>query len=164
MSLAEFNEAPAEVASAMLTACCDVPSWVDAVRDARPYDDVLGALAVADTAARSFSPDEVSRALAAHPRIGEKAAGSGTEAAWSAQEQSGVSRDVETRVALAEANQAYEARFDRVFLICASGLSADEILASVRSRLHNDDATEAAVVADELRKIALLRLERLLDS
>ena len=164
MSLPEFNAAPEDVASAMLVACCDVPSWVDAVRDGRPYADVAEALDQADKSARSFTPDDVDRALAAHPRIGEKAAGSGTEAAWSRQEQSGVSRDVETRVALAEANLAYEERFDRVFLICASGLSGNQILAALRSRLGNNAATESAVVADELRKIALLRLERLLDS
>jgi 2-oxo-4-hydroxy-4-carboxy-5-ureidoimidazoline decarboxylase len=164
VSLPEFNAAPADDVGAMLTACCDVPSWVGAVRDGRPYADVPEALDVADKAARSFTPQDVDRALAAHPRIGEKAAGSGTEAAWSRQEQSGVSRDAETRDALVEGNRAYEERFDRVFLICASGLSADEVLTALRARLGNDDATETAAVADELRKIALLRLERLLDS
>lgn len=164
MSLPEFNAAPDDVASAMLAACCDVPSWVDAVRDGRPYADVAEALDLADKSARSFTPDDVDRALAAHPRIGERAAGSGTEAAWSRQEQSGVSRDEDTQAALVEGNRAYEERFNRVFLICASGLSGEQILASLRDRLDNDDATETAVVADELRKIALLRLERLLDS
>jgi 2-oxo-4-hydroxy-4-carboxy-5-ureidoimidazoline decarboxylase len=164
VSLPEFNAAPADVASAMLTACCDVPSWVDAVREGRPYADVQAALDVADKSARSFTPDDVDRALAAHPRIGERAAGSGTEAAWSRQEQSGVSRDSQTQDALLDANRAYEERFNRVFLICASGLSGDQVLTALRARLGNDDATETAVVADELRKIALLRLERLLDS
>jgi 2-oxo-4-hydroxy-4-carboxy-5-ureidoimidazoline decarboxylase len=163
VSLAEFNAASDEAASDLLAACCDVPAWVDAVRDARPYDDVLGALAVADAAARSFSPEEVSRALAAHPRIGEKAAGSGTEAAWSAQEQSGVSRDVGTRVALAEANQAYEERFDRVFLIRAAGRSAPEILAELRRRLDNDDDAERAETITQLREIALLRLRQVVS-
>lgn len=164
MSLPEFNAAPDDVASEMLAACCDVPSWVDAVREGRPYADAAEALDLADKAARSFSPADVDRALAAHPRIGERAAGASTEAAWSRQEQSGVSRDEDTRAALVDGNRAYEERFNRVFLICASGLSGEQILASLRDRLGNDDATESAVVADELRKIALLRLERLLDS
>jgi len=164
VSLPEFNAAPADVASAMLTACCDVPSWVDTVREGRPYAEVQSALDVADKSARSFTPDDVDRALGAHPRIGERAAGSGTEAAWSQQEQSGVSRDAQTQDALLEANRAYEERFNRVFLICASGLSGDQVQTALRARLGNDDATETAVVADELRKIALLRLERLLDS
>ena len=164
MSLLEFNAAPDDVASEMLTACCDVPSWVEVVREGRPYADAGAALELADKAARSFTTEDVDRALAAHPRIGERAAGSGTEAAWSRQEQSGVSRDAGTQEQLAEGNRAYEAKFDRVFLICASGLSGEQILTSLRSRLDNDAVTESAVVADELRKIALLRLERLLDS
>ena len=164
MSLAEFNTAPDDVAGEMLTACCDVPSWVDAVREGRPYVDVAEALELADKSARSFAPDDVDRALAAHPRIGERAAGSTTEAAWSRQEQSGVSRDTATQDALVEGNRAYEEKFNRVFLICASGLSGEQILTALEARLDNDPATESAVVADELRKIAVLRLERLLDS
>lgn len=163
MTLAEFNAAPDEDATAVLLACCDVPRWADAVRDARAYDDVAGALAVADAAARAFTPEEVERALAAHPRIGERATGDTSEAAFSRREQSGVSREAEVQQALLEANVAYEERFDRIFLVCASGLSAEEILAAARTRLGNDDETEAAVVADELRRIALLRLERSLD-
>lgn len=164
MSLAEFNAAQPEVASAMLTACCDVPAWVDTVRDGRPFADVADALALADGAARSLTPEDVARALAAHPRIGERPDGSGPGAAWSRHEQSAVSQDADTQAALAEANRAYETRFDRVFLICASGLSGDQVLDALRARLDNDDATESAVVADELRKIALLRLERLLTT
>ena len=104
------------------------------------------------------------RRLAAHPRIGEKAAGNGAEAAWSREEQSAVEQDAAVQQALAEGNRAYEQRFDRVFLICATGRSGEEVLADLRSRLGNDEATEAAVVADELRKIALLRLRRVVGS
>jgi 2-oxo-4-hydroxy-4-carboxy-5-ureidoimidazoline decarboxylase len=68
------------------------------------------------------------------------------------------------RAELVAANLAYEDRFGDVFLICATGKSQAEILAAARQRLANDDETERAVVADELRKIALLRLERLLDA
>ena len=75
-----------------------------------------------------------------------------------------MSRDTDTQDALVEGNRAYEEKFNRVFLICASGLSGEQILTSLRARLDNDPATETAVVADELRKIALLRLERLLAS
>jgi 2-oxo-4-hydroxy-4-carboxy-5-ureidoimidazoline decarboxylase len=155
-----FNTAPAEALTTDLTSCCDVPSWVAAVRDARPYDDVGSLLAVADTAARRLTPEEVARALARHPRIGERAQGQGTEASWSRQEQSGVTPDD----ALAEGNRAYEERFGRVFLICATGLAAEDILAALEQRLTHDDAEEDAVVKDELRKIALLRLEKLVTA
>lgn len=106
---------------------------------------------------RELTDDEVARAVAAHPRIGERASG------WSRGEQAGVARDDRTRVALVEANHRYEQRFDRVFLICATGLTADQILAAAGTRLQNDDATECVVVADELRRIVLLRLRKVID-
>lgn len=148
----------------LLLACCDVPRWAEAVRDGRPYADAREALSVADAAARRLSDAEVDRALAAHPRIGEQPGGSGAASEWSEQEQSAVSSDEVTRRELLEHNRAYEERFGRVFLICASGLSGPQILTALRARLHNDEATEAALVAQELRKIALLRLRRVLEA
>lgn len=161
--LDHINEVDDATLTATMLACCDVPSFAEAIAAARPYSDPDRLLAVADAAVRAFSPAEVDRALAAHPRIGERAKGAGTQAGWSRQEQSTVSRDEETQQALLEANLAYEERFGRVFLICATGLTADEILAALRERLSHDDATEAAVVADELRKIALLRLGKVIE-
>lgn len=162
MHLDQFNTAAAEELRPELLACCDVPAWADAVLEARPYDDLDALTATADKAARGFDAADVERALAQHPRIGERAAGQDTGSRWSRQEQAGV--DPDAQAALLEGNRAYEDRFDRVFLICATGLSAEEILTNLRSRLGNDDATEAAVVADELRKIALLRLRKLVDA
>ena len=162
--VAEFNSASEEVVTTELLACCDVPRWAAAVRDARPYADTDAVLAVADRAARELTADDVERALAAHPRIGDRPDGDGTHAAWSREEQSGVSDDARTQQALAEGNRAYEDRFGRVFLICATELSAEQILAALRERLSHDEATERAVVAEELRKIALLRLRKVLAS
>jgi 2-oxo-4-hydroxy-4-carboxy-5-ureidoimidazoline decarboxylase len=164
VDLDRFNGEPADALVPTLLACCDVPSWAAAVAEGRPYADVDAALAVADNAARGLTPAEVDRALAAHPRIGERAEGQGTEAAWSRGEQSGVSRDERTAVALLEGNRTYEERFGRVFLICATGLSGEQVLDNLTERLGNDGETEAAVVADELRKIAVLRLRKVLDS
>lgn len=164
MDLELFNQAPEDDLRPALQACCDVPDWVGAVLAGRPYDDESAVLRAADDAARRFTAADVERALAAHPRIGERAEGEHKEAAWSRKEQAGVSTDDATARELAEGNRAYEDRFGRVFLICASGRSAEEILAALRQRLDNDPEAEAAVVADELRKIALLRLERVLST
>jgi 2-oxo-4-hydroxy-4-carboxy-5-ureidoimidazoline decarboxylase len=161
--LARFNNEEAGALTTALLACCDVPAWAGAVVAGRPYSSVADLIAEADAAARRLSRDEVGRALAAHPRIGERAQGSGTEAGWSRQEQSTVSRDERTQQELLEGNRAYEERFGQVFLICATGLGGDEILASLRERLGNDEDAEAAVVAEELRKIALLRLHKLVE-
>lgn len=162
--IAEFNAGGPELQDGLL-ACCDVPRWVEAVLAQRPYDSVEGLLDAADSAARTFTGVEVERALAAHPRIGERAAGADVSARWSRDEQSAASSSSsdQSAGALLEANRAYEQRFGRVFLICASGRSADEVVDAAQRRLHNDDDTELAVVADELRQIALLRLRRFAD-
>jgi 2-oxo-4-hydroxy-4-carboxy-5-ureidoimidazoline decarboxylase len=164
VNLTEFNLASDEAVRPVLLACCDVESWATAVAEGRPYARVDDALDGADKAARTFSPDDVASALAAHPRIGERAEGRSTEASWSRQEQATVSRDEATQASLVEGNRAYEDRFGRVFLICATGLSGEQILASLKERLANDDATEEAVVGDELRKIAVLRLRKVLEA
>ena len=161
--LARINHEESGALTTALLACCDVPAWAEAVIAGRPYASLADLMAEADAAARRMSPAEVERALAAHPRIGERAKGSGTESSWSCQEQSAVSPDERTQQELIEGNRAYEERFGRVFLICATGLRAEQILAALRERLGNDDATEEAVVAEELRKIALLRLRKLVD-
>lgn len=163
MTLKELNAAPDDALARDLLACCDAPRWAETVAGGRPYDGVEELLARADQAARELTPDEVDRALATHPRIGERAVGSGKEAAWSRQEQSGVDRVATTQQALLEGNRAYEERFGRVFLICATGLTGEEILEDLHERLGHDESTEDDVVVDELRKIALLRLARLLD-
>jgi OHCU decarboxylase len=163
MDLRAFNAVPAERLRPMLAACCDVDRWVDRVLAGRPYDDLAALNEVADRTAATFDDAEVEKALAAHPRIGDRASGESTEASWSRDEQSGVGEDAGVRAALAEGNREYEQRFGRVFLICATGLSAAEMLASLRQRLGNDDATERDVVRDELRKIAVLRLTKVVD-
>ncbi|MEU8900598.1 2-oxo-4-hydroxy-4-carboxy-5-ureidoimidazoline decarboxylase [Nocardia sp. NPDC048505] len=160
---AAFNSTASAQLRPVLLACCDVPAWADAVLAGRPYADLELLLEVADAAARSFTRADVDRALAAHPRIGERANGSSVDAKWSRGEQSGVSQDLATAAALMSGNQAYEQRFGRVFLICATGLSGEQILAALHERLGNDDETEAAVVAEELRKIAILRLRKAID-
>ena len=160
--LTVFNTLPAERVRADLLACCAVGAWATAVADGRPYPSRNDLVATADAAARALTWSDVQRGLSAHPRIGERAQGPGREAAWSRQEQSAAA-DPGGRAALVEANEQYEATFGHVFLIFASGRSQAEILAAARARLRNDVATERAVVAEELRKIALLRLERLID-
>ena len=164
MDLQEFNSAPADRLRPMLAACCDVPRWVDGLLAKRPYGDLAALTAVADQSLRELDDDEVDRALQAHPRIGDRPQGAGTEAAWSRREQSGVGEDPGVREALAEGNREYEQRFGRVFLICATGLPAEQMLTSLRRRLTHDHATEVAVVREELRKIALLRLAKVVEA
>lgn len=160
----EFNEVEGAAIRPALLECCDVPAWADALLGARPFPDLDSLLDTSDLLADTFTPEDVDRALAAHPRIGERREGEDRGAAWSREEQSGVAADVETIASLASANRLYEKRFGRVFLICATGLTSQEILNAVLLRLGNDADTEAKVVATELRKIARLRLQKVVSA
>jgi 2-oxo-4-hydroxy-4-carboxy-5-ureidoimidazoline decarboxylase len=140
-----------------LLACLSVPRWAGDVLAGQPYADRAALLARADDAARMLSDDELDQALSAHPRIGER----GGE--QSQREQAGVDLSAgdagDLAARLAAGNAAYEERFGRVFLIRAAGRDAEEILAELDRRLGNDDAAERAETVDNLRQIALLRLE-----
>jgi allantoicase len=135
---------------------CGSSEWVTRLLAARPLDD---AFAAADEIWSSLSEDDWREAFAAHPRIGEKKGG-----AWSAQEQSGVrSAADETMQKLAETNRAYEERFGHIYIVCATGKSADEMLRIATERLGNDAKTELRVAAEEQRKIMHLRLRKLVS-
>ncbi|OWV00253.1 OHCU decarboxylase [Micromonospora wenchangensis] len=162
-ALARFNALAAADAERDMLACCPAPAWAREMVAARPYPDLDALLAVADAGLRRLAWTEVAQAIAAHPRIGERPDGSTRESAWSRREQAGVAgSDAAARKAMAAANRAYEERFGHPFLVCASGRGQSELLAAAQARLANDDKTERRVVQDELRKIALLRLDRLL--
>ncbi len=160
MSLETFNAVDPAAARALLLTCAAVPRWAEEVAAGRPYPDVDSALAAARTA-RPWTDEEVDAALARHPRIGERPAGTGEEAAHSRREQSGVdTTDGSVAARLRAGNLAYEERFGHVFLIRAAGRSAADVLAALEERLGNDPATERRVVAEQLREIAVLRLEK----
>jgi len=160
MKLAEFNEADRDDASAVLRPCIDIQRWADQIADARPFASGDALLGFARDAASPFTPDEVDAALAHHPRIGERPTAETAEASMSRSEQAGVDpADAAAAEALAAGNRAYEEKFGRVFLIRAAGRTAPEILAALNERLANSPAQEDVIVAQQLREIALLRLE-----
>ncbi|GAA1742574.1 2-oxo-4-hydroxy-4-carboxy-5-ureidoimidazoline decarboxylase [Luedemannella helvata] len=159
-ALARFNDLVREQAEEELLACCAVPEWAARVALGRPYPSVGSLTALGLEALADLSWDQVAQALAAHPRIGERAAGGSREAAWSRREQ-GDAAEAPEAAALHEANVAYEERFGHVFLIFASGRTPAEMLAAARARLGNDEQTERRVVRAELARIVRLRLERL---
>jgi 2-oxo-4-hydroxy-4-carboxy-5-ureidoimidazoline decarboxylase len=141
-----------------LLACCASPVWAAAVAGSYPDADALHRAADAALALLDWS--EIEKALAAHPRIGERAGGQGREAAWSRQEQAAATTDP---AALAAANAEYERVFGRVFLVNATGRTSGEILADLRTRLANDEETERVVVREQLRGIVAVRLEKWLS-
>lgn len=168
-AIERVNALTAERFRAELAQCLDIDRWVGALERERPFRDRDALTRSADGHAAEITDEEVTGALARHPRIGQQAPpaapngtpGGSAEAAWSRGEQSGVSDTVQEE--FRAANAAYEERFGQIYLVCASGRSGPELLADLDERLANTPATEARVVAGELRKIALLRLAKLLD-
>lgn len=159
----ELDGLPDADADALLRSCCASRVWVDRVRAGRPYGSSGRLLDAADRACRELSAADVEQALAAHPRIGERAEGASTQARWSRQEQSSVSdADAHTRERLRALNVEYERRFDRVFLVRAAGRTPAQLLAELERRLGNDPETERSEVVEQLAQITRLRVERLL--
>lgn len=152
--LDRLNAEEAAAAEHDLLACCASRRWADEILARRPYHDLAQLRSVSEQILRALDWADVEHALAAHPRIGERATGPGPEAAWSREEQSGATPDED----LVAANIVYEERFGHVFLICATGLTGEEMLTALRTRLGNDPETERDVVREELRKIVDLRL------
>ena len=158
-SLGSFNAAPAEAAERDALACCASRTFAKAIADGRPYRDRAALLAAVDAAFGVLSWDDIVEAMSEHPRIGDRSVQTGMSAA----EQSGAAAASDAvRQGLTEGNLAYEQRFGHVFLICASGLSGQEMLASLRTRLGNDEEAERTVVRAELLKITRLRMRRML--
>ena len=162
IDLAGFNTAEPEQIRGILAAVLDISSYIDAMTNGRPYADLDALSAASRAAADRITWPEVAGALDRHPRIGQKpapaASSSGVEAAWSSAEQSGVRSEQLDDFAIG--NAAYEKRFGHIFLICAAGLSGDQMLAALTARLQHTAEQERPVVIGELRRIAALRLAK----
>ena len=137
-----------------------------AMVNGRPYSSRDAVLAAADAVWSTLGPDDWREAFTHHPRIGEPAgvAKQGAQAAqWSADEQQSVSSaEMAVRAALDATNREYEARFGFIYIVCATGRSAEKLLAFARERMQNSLEMELRVAAEEQRKITTLRLEKLL--
>jgi 2-oxo-4-hydroxy-4-carboxy-5-ureidoimidazoline decarboxylase len=145
-----------------LAASLSVNRWIDDVASGYPYESVAQLLAAAEDAATPLAAHEIDEAIAHHPRIGEKPAGEGTSQSLSVGEQAGLGdADEELAAQIAAGNEAYEERFGRVFIIRAAGRTRAEVLEELTRRLELPNATELEIVGDQLREIALLRLEKL---
>jgi 2-oxo-4-hydroxy-4-carboxy-5-ureidoimidazoline decarboxylase len=157
-SLDEFNDAPPDRVLQALRACNAAPQFAAELVAGRPYPDADTLVDRAEAVARSLPWDEVSLALVAHPRIGDRVEGSSSEASASRREQGSMSgADEATRAALLDGNRAYEERFDHVFLIRAAGRSPEEMLRELRRRLGNDEETERRETTEQLAQITALR-------
>jgi 2-oxo-4-hydroxy-4-carboxy-5-ureidoimidazoline decarboxylase len=165
MQLAAFNTSDAETAAAMVLPCNGSAAWAALLAGKRPYTDVEQLLATSDAIWSALPPDDWQQAFDSHPRIGERHAKAASEKslAWSKGEQAAAQLNEATQGRLAAANRAYEARFGRIFLICATGRSTEAILAALERRMQNDDITELHEAAEQQRQITQLRLRKWLE-
>ncbi|MHA6782181.1 2-oxo-4-hydroxy-4-carboxy-5-ureidoimidazoline decarboxylase [Pseudonocardia saturnea] len=145
---------PDVLTEADLLAVCAAPGWAARVAAGAPYDSLDALLAAADAA---LTDADLDAAMAGHPRIGDRTAGG-----RSRQEQSAVGSAADDVLdALAAGNRAYEERFGHVYLVCATGRSAEDLLATLHARLGHDARTERAVALAELAAINRIRLTQL---
>lgn len=166
--LAHWNSTPSEKAVEDILPCCGSRAWARAMAARRPILTEVDLLAVCDAIWKDLPVSDWIEAFQSHPRIGDSkapSAASGQSAAWSRNEQQNLgTAGVPVKVALAEGNRAYEQRFGRIFIVCAMGKSAQEILEILERRLRNDDKTELLEAAEQQRQIAHLRLKKWLSS
>jgi 2-oxo-4-hydroxy-4-carboxy-5-ureidoimidazoline decarboxylase len=162
--LARWNGMAQEEAVREILPCCGSNAWATAIASKRPLRDEGALLAASDEIWRGLGEADWLEAFRSHPRIGESRAEETVAAqssAWSGQEQKKVATAEEAiKTALKWGNREYEQKFGRIFIVCATGKSASEILEILRHRLHNDDATELQQAAGEQRQIMHLRLKK----
>lgn len=162
--LARWNQLPPEEAAREILACCGSNAWASAMASKRPFLDDAALLAASNEVWRSLSEAGWLEAFRSHPRIGESRSETTVavqSSAWSAQEQQKAATAEEAvKTALKWGNREYEQKFGRIFIVCATGKSASEILEILRRRLHNDDATELQQAAEEQRQIMHIRLKK----
>jgi OHCU decarboxylase len=159
VTLAGLNAQSDEAAVAGFLRCCGSIEWARMMTAARPFASSDRMTAAADGIWASLSSSDWLEAFRSHPRIGE--AGGGR---WSSEEQAEASSaTLAVRERLAAANREYEARFGYIFIVCAAGRRADEILTMLEGRLKNAAESELLCAAEEQRRITRLRLAKLLD-
>jgi 2-oxo-4-hydroxy-4-carboxy-5-ureidoimidazoline decarboxylase len=160
--LTEWNGLGLDEAADVILPCNGSAVWATLVAYRRPFDSPEALFAASDRIWRSLPEEDWQEAFDSHPRLGERSAKAATEKSlgWSAQEQSTVNPGETARAALAAANREYEAKFGRIFLLCATGRSAEEMLTILRARMQNDAAAELQEAAEQQRLITQLRLRR----
>ena len=162
--LARWNALEPEEAAREILPCCGARAWADAMACQRPFASVAELLDASQEIWRGLNAADWMEAFRSHPRIGEsRVAGAATAKSrqWSSEEQQKVTAgDEEVKAALAAGNRSYEERFGRIFIVCATGKSPNEILQILRRRLQNDETAEMREAADEQQQITQLRLRK----
>lgn len=168
MTLEQLNSLSTDAARSEFLRCCGSRRWAEQMTGRRPFRDVREIHSTAEEVWNNLTPGDWKEAFAHHPKIGDikslrKKFTSTTQ--WATGEQAGVQQTPErTLKALADGNKLYESKFGYIFIVCATGKNAGELLSLLRDRLNNYPADELGIAAAEQAKITRLRLEKLLES
>jgi len=165
--LAQWNALDAASAAREILPCCGSRAWAQGLAAERPFAAAEQLLDASDRVWASLAERDWQEAFDSHPRIGQQHARAATaeSLAWSSEEQrAAMSDEAATKLALAEGNRHYEERFGRIFIVCAAGRSAAEILSILNARMNNSAAVEWREAAEQQRQITQLRLRRWLGA
>lgn len=160
MTLDQLNTSDVHEAQREFARCCGSTEWAARMTAARPFASADSMLVTADVIWSALKESDWREAFAAHPKIGDVRL---KAERWAVQEQAGTAvASTEVLDRLAAKNREYETRFGYIFIVCATGKAADEMLTMLEQRLANDAAAEIREAAEEQRKITQLRLRKLL--
>ena len=162
-----WNGGDESSATDAMLACCGAQRWAAQMVALRPIANIAALSEAADSVWATMGERDLLEAFACHPRIGERTASAAPEKsnAWSIQEQAGTSSAANNVMReLAEGNTQYEQRFGFTYIVCATGKTADEMLAILRRRLANDRVAELKEAAEQQRQITQIRLGKWLVS
>ena len=167
MNLEELNTLTHGEASDKFSICCSASKWVEQMIGCRPFQNKDKLFELAEKTWFALTRNDWLEAFSHHPKIGD------TEALqkkfqrtqpWTKNEQAGVKGVSEDALkGLAAGNRLYKDKFGYIFIVCATGKSADEMLALLKERLENDPEAELLIAAKEQNKITRLRLEKLFN-
>lgn len=167
MTIKELNNLSKHDTESQFALCCGAKDWVEQMVDARPYKNMNDIIEVAEKILLSMTRESWLEAFDHHPKIGdldslrEKFQNTASLPISEQQGLSGVSESMLKQ--LAEGNRLYEDRFGYIFIVCASGKTAEEMLALLNARLGNDPEKELIIAAEEQNKITRLRIEKLIE-
>ena len=165
MTIAEFDHLPVDKKTELLLQCCGSTEWVNKMIPVFPVEDLVDLLECAEEKWYECSEKDWLEAFEHHPKIGDinslKEKFANTKE-WAEGEQAAVKQTSEEVLnELSEYNQRYEKKFGFLFIICATGRSAEDMLVFLKERLNNSKEEEIAIAAREQLNITQLRLEKL---
>ena len=167
MNLTTLNQLSHIELTANLAKCCGAENWYLALAEYQPYGSIEELHQLSDKVWNKLVEADYLAAFSHHPMIGDMAALKAkfaSTAHWAGTEQQGSEQaNHDTLLALKQGNEAYLKKFGFIFIVCATGKSANEMLALLKQRLPNDRTTELIIAAAEQNKITHLRLDKLLS-